>query len=304
VNIEEARMKILISGASGMVGSTLAAALGAEGHTVGRLARPCSAASANDVLWDPEGGGLDSAAAEGTEAIVHLAGASIAGARWSTARKELLRRSRVDATKNLVAGLSRMSSPPRIFVAASAIGYYGDRGDEKLTEQSAPGTDFLAELSRDWEAASREAETLGARTVMLRFGIILSKAGGALPRMLLPFRLGAGGRLGSGKQWMSWITLDDVIGIIQFALHEEKLKGLANAVSPHPVRNAEFTGILGLVLRRPTLFPAPAFALRLALGELADALLLGSQRVFPERLAALGYRFSYSELEPALRAVL
>jgi uncharacterized protein (TIGR01777 family) len=297
-------MKILISGASGMVGSTLAAALRAEGHAVGRLARPGSAVSKDDVRWDPKGGGLDVAAAEGAEAIVHLAGASIAGARWSTARKQLLRRSRVDATKNLIAGLARMSLPPRIFVCASAVGYYGDRGDEKLTEHSAPGSDFLAELSRDWEAAAREAETLGARTAILRFGIILSKSGGALPRMLSPFRLGAGGRLGSGRQWMSWLTLSDAIGIIRFALTEEKMKGPANAVSPHPASNAEFTRVLGHVLRRPTLFPAPAFALRLALGEMAGALLLGSQRVLPERLTALGYQFSYSELEPALRAVL
>lgn len=301
-------MKILISGSSGFIGTALVEALAHGGHTVCRLVRPQSARlggpQGRAVRWDPLSGEMDSAAAEGTEAVVNLAGASIAEGRWSDARKRVLRSSRVDATRQLVSALFRLARPPQVFVSASAIGYYGDRGDEELAEQSPAGNDFLATLARDWEAEATRAARFGARVVLLRFGLVLARHGGALPRMLLPFRLGLGGRLGSGKQWMSWLTLTEVVGIIRYALGTAALRGPANAVTPNPVRNADFTGILGRVLRRPTLFPAPAVALRLALGEMAQALLLSSQRVLPRELEELGYGFEQPRLEPALRALL
>ena len=301
-------MKILISGSSGFIGTALVEALAREGHTVCRLVRPQSAGQSGPqgsaVHWDPLSGELDSAAAEGAQAVVNLAGASIAEGRWSNARKRVLRSSRVDATRQLVGALSRLTRPPQVFVSASAIGYYGDRGDEELTEQSAPGSDFLAALARNWEAEAARAAGFGARVVLPRFGLILAARGGALPRMLLPFRLGVGGRLGPGKQWMSWLTLADAVGIIRYALASSGVQGPVNAVTPHAVRNAEFTATLGRVLRRPTLFPAPAMALRLALGEMAQALLLSSQRVLPRKLEDLGYSFQQPRLEPALRAIL
>jgi uncharacterized protein (TIGR01777 family) len=305
-------MKILISGSSGFIGTALAEALRRDGHTVGRLVRPQSTGGATAsagpqtiaMRWDPLAGEFDSAAAEGAQAAVHLAGASIAEGRWNAARKQILRSSRVDSTRQLVSALSRLGRPPQVFVSASAIGYYGDRGDEELTEQSAPGTDFLATLARDWEAEAARAEQFGARVVMLRFGLILAAHGGALPRMLLPFRLGLGGRLGSGKQWMSWLALEEVIGVLRYALQNAGARGPINAVAPHPVRNAEFTRTLGRVLRRPTIFPAPATALRLALGEMAGPLLLASQRVLPRKLQELGYSFQQPELEAALSTLL
>ncbi len=301
-------MKILVSGSSGLVGTALVDALLQEGHTVCRLARPQSARKpgvpqAAEVRWDPRSGELDLPAAEGAQAVVHLAGASIAE-RWNDARRRVLRSSRVDATRQLVAALAKLARPPAVFVSASAIGYYGDRGDEELIEASAPGTDFLAVLARDWEAEAAGAERFGARVVLLRQGVVLAPHGGALPRMLLPFRLGLGGRLGSGKQWMSWLTLDEVIGIIRAALENASWRGPINAVAPNPVRNAEFTAILGRVLHRPTVFPAPAMALRLALGEMAQSLLLASQRVLPRKLQELEYSFQQPELKPALSALL
>jgi hypothetical protein len=297
-------VKIAVSGSSGLVGAALTAALGANGHAVARLVRPGSSADSNSIRWDPLAGTLDTLALEGVDAIVHLAGASIAGGRWTAARKQLLRTSRVEATQHLLEGISRLRQRPAVFISASAVGFYGDRGDERLTESSAPGDNFLAQLARDWEASASRAESLGMHTVLLRFGAILSTRGGALPRMLTPFRLGVGGRLGSGKQWMSWLTLDEVIAIILYALQKESLRGPVNAVSPNPATNAEFTRALARALHRPALFPAPAFALRLLLGEMADALLLSSQRVFPERLTALDYAFRHPRLEEALAGVL
>jgi uncharacterized protein (TIGR01777 family) len=293
-------MRILITGASGMVGSTLSAALRAEGHVVGRFARPGVAAGKDDVAWNPQTGEMDTRAADGADAIVNLAGASIGGGRWTEQRKALLRTSRVNLTQQLVAGLGKLKNPPKIFVSASAIGYYGDRGDELLMETSAPGSDFLAQLSRDWEAAAMSAEQFGARTVITRFGIVLSKNGGALPRMLTPFKMGVGGKLGSGKQWMSWVALDDVVGAIREAIVSPTLRGAVNVVAPNPARNVDFTRALAKVLHRPALFPAPAFALRLMLGEMADALLLSSQRVAPQKLQETKFAFRYMELEPAL----
>ncbi len=306
-------MKVLVSGSSGLVGTALVEALGRDAHTVARLVRTEGAARkaalgpgqpATEVRWDPVSGELDAAAAEGADAVVHLAGASIAERRWSGARKRLLRASRVDATRHVVSALAKLARPPQVFLSASAVGYYGDRGDEELTEQSGPGNDFLAGLARDWEAEAARAEQFGARTVMLRFGVILSLRGGALPRMLTPFRLGLGGRLGSGKQWMSWVTLNEIVEIIRYALVTPHVRGPVNAVAPRPVRNAEFTATLGKVLRRPAIFPAPAVALRLALGEMADGALLASQRVLPRKLQQLGYSFQQPELGPALSALL
>ena len=297
-------MRVLMTGASGLVGTALAAELRTAGATVNRFARPGTAAAAGDVAWNPETGEMNLAAAEGADAVVNLAGASIGGGRWTAKRKALLRSSRVDLTERLVAGLGRLNKPPAILVSASAIGYYGDRGEESLTEASASGQDFLATISRDWEAAAIKAQPFGMRTVIARFGIVLAKNGGALPRMLTPFKLGAGGRIGSGKQWMSWVALDDVVGAIRFAIGGAAVRGPMNVVAPNPARNADFTRVLARVLRRPAIFPAPAFALRLVLGEMADALLLSSQRVVPQKLSEGGFRFQYAELEAALRHAL
>jgi len=241
---------------------------------------------------------------EGADAVVHLSGASIAGGRWTPERKELLRSSRVDSTRLLVNALAQLKRKPRVFIAASAVGYYGNRGDEILTESSSPGAGFLSSVAREWEAESARAETIGVRTVILRFGVILSAKEGALPQMLRPFRFGVGGRLGDGRQWISWIALDDVVGIILATLADERSAGILNVVAPLPIRNAEFARIAAHVLHRPAIFLAPAFALRLLLGEMADALLLASQRVVPERLLAKGYPFLFRDFETALTFLL
>lgn len=240
---------------------------------------------------------------EGADAVVHLAGASVAGGRWTSSRKEVLRRSRVDSTRHLVSALAQLKSKPRVFVSASAIGYYGNRGDEILTELSSPAGDFLAQLCRDWEKEAAAAERDAIRTVILRFGIVLAPHGGALHQMLMPFRLGVGGRLGNGRQWMSWIGLTDVVLLIRQAISNEALRGAVNAVTPNAVTNAEFTSALAKVLRRPALFPAPRFALQLALGEMAGAL-LASQRVTPAKLNALEYPFKHPQLKDALISML
>jgi uncharacterized protein len=297
-------MKILISGASGLVGRALAGVLRAQGHQVARLVRPGGAASADDISWDPSAAIVDVSAMEGANALVHLSGASVAGGRWTPARKALLRSSRIDTTRVLVDALASLRQKPRVFVCASATGCYGDRGDEILTESSSIGTDFLSLVVRDWEAEAARAEICGIRTVELRFGVILSTEGGALAAMLSPFKFGMGGRLGSGKQWMSWISLEDAVAVVCSAITDEQLAGPLNVVAPNPLRNAEFTRITAAVLHRPAIFAAPAFALRIALGEMADGLLLASLRVIPERLLATGHQFRYPEFEPALRAIL
>jgi uncharacterized protein (TIGR01777 family) len=293
-------MKILVTGATGLVGTALVAALARDGHVVCRLVRPKTkteggAPGTFDVAWNPETGELDGAAV-GAEAVINLGGASIADGRWSEARKKVLRASRVDATRALVMALGKMNAKPDVLVSASAIGYYGNRGDEVLTEESAPGNNFLADISKDWEAEALRAEQFRTRVILARFGIVLSKDGGALPKMMLPFKLGLGGRIGSGEQWMSWIALADVVEILRFALSNRELRGPVNVVAPHPVRNTEFTKTLAAALHRPALLPAPAFALRLAMGEMADALLLSSQRVVPEKLNKADYRFSNPDL--------
>jgi uncharacterized protein (TIGR01777 family) len=297
-------MKIIISGATGLVGTALTRALRDDGHSVGRLVRSGGAAAAGDIQWDPASTKIDLAALEAADAFANLNGASIGDGRWTPERKKLLRVSRVETTRFLVDAMSRLRQKPGAFVSASAIGFYGSRGDEILTETSTSGTDFLSELSREWEREAQRAASLGIRAAILRFGIILSARGGALPRMLTPFKMGVGGRLGDGKQWMSWIALEDVVGIIRWAIADSQASGPVNVVAPNPVQNAEFTRVLAKVLHRPAIFPAPAFALRLMLGEMADALLLGSQRVRPEKLIGAGYKFRFDSLEPALRAAL
>ena len=297
-------MRILMTGASGLVGTALTAELRVAGDTVNRFVRPGAPTGSGDVSWNPETGEMNLAAAEGADAVVNLAGASIGGGRWTADQKKLLRSSRVDLTEHLIAGLARLKSPPKIFVSASAIGYYGDRGEESLTEQSAGGQGFLSQITRDWESAATKAEQFGARTVIARFGIVLSKNGGALPQMLTPFKLGVGGRIGTGKQWMSWIALDDAIAAIRAAITDAATRGPLNIVAPNPARNTEFTRALAHVLHRPAIFPAPAFALRLILGEMADALLLSSQRVIPEKLTQHRFQFHYADLEAALRRAL
>jgi uncharacterized protein (TIGR01777 family) len=301
-------MKILVTGSSGLVGTALVRALARAGHTVCRLVRPQSAGGEGAkegfaVAWNPATGELGGAAV-GADAVVNLAGASIAGGRWSTRRKELLRASRIDTTRALVNALAKMNARPSVLVSASAIGYYGDRGDEALTEGSKAGTDFLAGLAQEWEAEALKAEALGIRVVLARFGIILAREGGALSKMLAPFKLGAGGRLGSGKQWISWVTLEDVVGVLRFAIENAPLRGAINIVAPQPVQNSEFAKTLAKALRRPALFPAPAFALRLALGEMAGALLLSSQRVAPQALETLGYKFLHSDLPAAIKSLV
>lgn len=277
-------MKIVLTGASGLVGSALTSSLAAAGHCITRLS--------HSQPW-PE--------LVEHDAVVHLAGENIATGRWTPEKRARIRDSRVQVTRRLCEAVAKLALPPRAFICASAVGYYGNRGDEVLREESAPGEGFLAEVCRDWEAATKPAADAGIRVVNLRFGVILSAAGGALAKMLTPFKLGVGGVIGDGRQWMSWIMLDDVIGVIGDALANGTLRGPVNVVAPQPVTNREFTKTLGRVLHRPTMFPAPAFVLRLALGEMADALLLSSQRVEPAKLIASGHAFRFPHLEGALR---
>lgn len=286
-----APMKIAITGATGLVGSALTSYLTTGGHAVVPVPRDAPPAQLRGVL-------------EGIDAVVHLAGESIAEGRWTEARKRRIRESRLEGTTALATAVAALERKPRVLVSASAIGFYGDRGDERLTEASAPGTGFLAEVCQAWEAATRPAAAAGVRVANLRFGLILSPKGGALGAMLTPFKMGVGGTIGPGTQWMSWIALDDVLGVIHHVLDKDGLDGAVNTASPQPVTNASFTKTLGRVLHRPTLAPLPAFAARLALGEMADALLLSSARVVPRRLEASGYRFRHPDLEGALRVLL
>ena len=301
---EAGRLRVLVSGASGLIGRALVPFLRTQGHEVVRLVRR-PARAADEATWNPEAGVADLNAAGEIHAVVHLAGAGIAAARWTDARRREIRESRVCGTRGLAEALAARSRPPRVVIGGSATGFYGDAGDAWVDETSPAGDGFLADLTRDWEAAWVPLDATGVRRVCLRTGLVLSPAGGALARMLPLFRLGLGGRLGGGRQWCSWISIDDLVAVIGHALASEGLRGPVNAVAPAPVTNAEFARELGRVLHRPAILPAPAWALRLALGRgLADEALLTGQRVRPAALAADGYRFRHESVAAALRQVL
>lgn len=289
--------RVLVSGISGPIGTTLLPYLQSQGAQIVRLVRG-TARGPDQIPWDPLKP-VSAEAVSGFDTVVHLAGESIF-ARWTEARKKSMRDSRVVATQNLAAALAQAAVRPRVLICASAVGFYGNRGDEVLTEESAGGHGYAADLARDWEMATKAAVDAGIRTVNLRIGLVLSAKGGALAKMLTPFRLGLGGKLGSGQQWTPWIHIDDIVGAIHHALHTESMSGPVNLVAPNPVRNEEFTRVLASVLRRPAYFQIPAFAARLAFGQMADELLLGSERVQPAKLVATGYAFRFAELRPAL----
>jgi uncharacterized protein (TIGR01777 family) len=297
-------MNILISGSTGMIGSALIEVLKTQNHRVTRLVRSPLQSSEPTVQWNPATGTLNANDIEGFDSVVHLAGESIAASRWTDAQKAKIRNSRVQGTTLLSETLAKLSKPPKVLVCASAVGYYGNRGDTILREDSGAGAGFLADICQEWESAADPAKQKGIRVVHLRTGIVLSPKGGALAKMLLPFKMGVGGVMGSGKQYWSWISLDDVIGAFHHALITESLQGAVNVVAPRAVTNQEFTKTLGKVLSRPTIFPLPAFAARLALGEMADDLLLSSARLEPARLLASNYKFHHPELEGALRELL
>jgi uncharacterized protein len=309
-------MNILMTGASGLVGTALVKTFTAEGNTVYRLTRAetsktsAKVAGVFDLPWNPSSGGTGGSGGSSSvqvpasvDAVINLAGAPVVGGRWTKERKALLRSSRVDTTRGLVSAIAKMEKKPRVLISASAIGYYGNRGEELVTENSAPGADFLAELAKEWENEAVKAEKFGVRVVLLRFGIILAKHGGALPKMMLPFRFGLGGKLGSGRQWTSWIALQDVVAIVQEALRNDSWKGPINLVAPQAARNSDFTKSLAKVLHRPAIFTAPAFVLKLAMGEMAETL-LGGVRVAPQVLEQNGYRFLHANLDEALKAIL
>lgn len=297
-------MKVLVTGTSGLIGSALVPSLTTEGHTVTALVRHSIAPARKELYWNPAENLIDETHLEGFDAVVHLAGENIAARRWSDAQKKRIRDSRVNGTRLLAETLAKLLHPPRVLVCASAIGFYGDRGDEIMTEESAPGAGFLSDTCREWEAASDAAGQKGIRVVRLRFGVVLSPKGGALAKMLLPFKMGVGGKIGSGRQYMSWIALDDAVSAIHHAIANKSLTGPVNVTAPQAVTNAMFTMTLGKVLSRPTIFPLPAFAARMAFGEMADELLLASTRVQPRKLSASGYSFRYPTLEGALRHLL
>ena len=298
-------MRVAVSGSTGLVGSEVVAVLSAAGHEVIRLVRRVPAPGEKAVRWDPVKREIDAAGIEGFDAVLHLAGENIASGRWNAARKTAIRDSRVNGTRFLCDALAVLARPPKTLVCASAVGYYGDRGEETLAEESPPGTGYLAEVCREWEAASAPAAQKGIRVVALRIGMVLSPKGGAIARMLPLFRAGLGGVIGSGRQYVSWVALDDLPHILLHALQRGDLSGPVNAVAPRPVTNREFTEALGKALSRPTPLPVPAFALRLAVGrEMADSLLLSSSRAVPRRLEESGYRFRFPELGEALRHLL
>lgn len=296
-------MKILIGGSSGLVGTALIKSLETQGHEIFRLVRHAPN-SITEVEWSPDRYSIALARIEGFDAVINLAGESIAEGRWTDDKKRRIRESRVKGTKLLGDALANLAVPPKTFICASAIGYYGSRSEEILTESSSPGNDFLADVCVEWEKATALAVEKGIRVVNARFGVILDTKGGALAKMLPPFRMGVGGKVGGGKQWMSWVTLSDVIGGLNFALTNDSIHGPVNYVAPNPVTNAEFTKTLGRVLSRPTLFPIPAFGVKLIFGEMGEALLLGGQRVAPKQLSSNGFKFEYPELEAALASML
>ena len=296
-------MDVVVTGASGLIGTALKGALEKAGHRMVPMVR--GQASGDAVHWDPDGGEIDAGALEGAAAVVHLAGEGIGNKRWNAEHKARVKESRTRGTSLLAQTLAKLDKPPKVLVSGSAVGYYGDRGDEVLTETSRPGNDFLAEVCTAWEAAALPAKEAGIRVANIRTGIVLSGRGGVLPKMLLPFKFGVGGKLGSGRQWVSWIALEDEVGAIVHLLNDESLSGPFNLTAPNPVTNAELTKAIGAALHRPTILPAPAFALKAALGpEMADELLLVSQRALPTRLLDSGFTFQHSEFGEALRVAL
>jgi uncharacterized protein len=293
--------KVAIAGGTGLIGGALADSFRSHGHAVVSLTRRPE--RPEHVGWDPARGVLDAASLQGFGVVVNVTGSDI-GRRWTPAVRAAARESRVGSTALLAKTLASLRPRPDVFINASAIGFYGDRGDEPLTEASAPGSGFLADLVRDWEGATAPAADAGIRVVLARFGLVLTRAGGVLPRLLTPFQLGIGGRIGTGNQWMSWIALPDLENAVRFAISTPGLTGPVNVASPNPARNREFTRALGSVLRRPTLVPVPERALTLVFGEMAESTLLASQRVVPEKLRAAGFRFRYPDIREALRTVI
>lgn len=294
-------MRVLVSGSGGLIGSALTRALAAWSHTVMRLVRISTSRDSTRVRWDPERQTIDRAGLEGFDAVVHLAGEPILG-RWTAAKKRRIKDSRVLGTRLIADALATLARRPGVLVCASAAGYYGDRGDEILTEESSAGRGFLADVCREWEWAADPARQAGIRVVHIRTGLVLARAGGLLKTLLLPFRLGLGGPIGRGRNWWSWIALDDLVAVYRFAIAHEGLSGAVNGAAPHPVTNAEFSRLLGAVLRRPALVPVPPVALRVVFGrEAADDAMLSGARLQPTRLQAEGFRFQYPELEAALR---
>jgi uncharacterized protein (TIGR01777 family) len=291
---------VAISGASGLVGSALASSLSKTPTSIINVTRNSTACPDDSVVWSPGGGITNPARLEGVDAFVPLAGENIATGRWTASKKSRIRNSRVEGTRVIASSLARLERKPKVLVCASAIGYYGDRGDICLSESSTAGAGFLSDVCRDWEAAALPAEDAGIRVVHLRIGVIISRNGGALPQMLTPFKLGVGGRIGSGRQFWSWVTLEDVVGAIHHVIDNETVRGAVNCVAPEPVTNNDFTKTLGAALGRPSVFPMPAFAARLALGQMANDLLLSSTRVFPRRLESSGYDFLQPNLAHAL----
>jgi uncharacterized protein (TIGR01777 family) len=293
-------MNILVSGSTGLIGSELCLFLSKNNHRIVRLVRHADAGP-DEIRWDPSRGILDTQALERLDAVVHLAGENIASGRWTEKKKRRIRESRINGTRTLAQSLSHLFDPPKVLVSLSAVGYYGNRGDEQLNEECASGDGFLPDLCREWETATQAAVIRGIRVVIPRVGIVLSARGGAMARMLPFFRLGLGGRIGSGRQYMSWIALEDLLRVIHHAILTPSLHGPVNAVSPNPVTNRDFSQALGRALSRPARFVLPAFAARIAFGRMADEALLASARVTPARLAQSGFAFHFPELDGALR---
>lgn len=298
-------MRILITGSTGFVGSSLVFHLKDKWHQVWRLVRPKSPLRENArIEWDPVQGLLNKATVEGFDAVINLAGENIASGRWTQVKKARIRESRILTTRFFCETLAQLAQPPKVLINASAVGYYGNRDDEILTEESSPGSDFLAQVCQEWETATLPAKRKGIRVINLRFGMILGASGGTLAKMFPAFKLGLGGRLGSGTQFMSWVALDEVLSVIDHILGNENLQGPVNVVSPNPMTNIQFTKTLGRVLNRPTILSVPAFALKVLFGEMAEALLLSSARAAPKKLLEAGYQFQYPLLEDALRHIL